>query len=80
MELQQDAEWYRGEEAFKALCSKGLELPAPSAPQEQPCRSWGSATATPMMSGESSHAPMPGVPESPPAQTSLMGELQLGQP
>ena len=67
-------------EAFKALCSEGLELPTPSTPQEQPCKSWGSVTATPTMSGESSHALMPGVPESPPTQMSPMGELQLGKP
>ena len=46
-------------EAFKALCSEGLELPAPSTPQEQLHKSWGSATTTLMMSGESSHALMP---------------------
>ncbi len=67
-------------EAFKALCSQGLELPTLSTPQEQLCKSWGSATATPMMSGEFSRALTPGVLESPPPQTSPMGELQLGQP
>ena len=46
-------------EAFKALCSKGLELPTLSTPQKQPHKSWGSATTTPMMSGESSHTLMP---------------------
>ncbi len=67
-------------EAFKALCSEGLELPTLNALQEQLCKSWGSATATLMMSGESSHTLMPGVPESPPQHMSLIGGLQLGQP
>ncbi len=66
--------------AFKALSSEGLDLPAPSTPQEQLHRSWGSATATPMMSWESSRTPMLGVLESPLLQMSPMGELQLGQP
>ncbi len=67
-------------EAFKALCSEGLELPALNTPQEQSCKSWGSATATLTTSRQSSHALMPGVPELPLMQTGLVGELQLGQP
>ena len=77
--LEQDRVAKRAK-AFKALCSKGLELPAPSTPQEQPHKSWGLATATPTTSGESSHALTPGVLDSPPTQMGLMGELQLGQP
>ena len=77
--LEQDQAVKRAE-AFKALCSNGLELPTLNAPQEQLCKSWGSVTATLTMSGESSHAPMPGVPKSPLTQTGQMGKLQLGQP
>ncbi len=37
-------------EAFKALCSEGLELPTLNTPQEQSCKSWVSVTATLTMS------------------------------
>ncbi len=79
VEQEQDCAAKRAE-AFKALCSKGLELPTPSAPQEQPRKSWGLVTATPTTSGESSCAPTPRVPDLPMMHTGLMGELQLGQP
>ncbi len=77
--LEQDQAAKRAE-VFKAICSKGLELPAPSTLQEQLCKSWGLVTTTPTMSGESSHALTPGVLDLPPMQTGLVGELQLGQP
>ena len=77
--LEQDRVAKRAE-TFKALCSEGLELPIPNAPQEQLHKSWGSATTTLTTSRESSHAPSPGVPKLPLLQTGPMGKLQLGQP
>lgn len=77
--MEQDCMAKRAE-AFKALCSEGLELLVPNAPQEQPCQSWGLMTATLTTSGQLSHTLTPGVPDSPPTHNGLMGELQLGQP